>query len=187
MQALIIGWVFATFLQGVGGFGVPVAVIAPILVGLGFGPMAAVMIPSIGHGWAVTFGSLGSSFQALIASTGLSWEQLVGASALFLGIAGVVSVGWWRTPSATRQCGGFWVVLALGTIMAVTQLIVARSGLWNIGAFIAGIASLLVGIPLAGAHATTRITAGWTPALLVAISGYGAMIMIILAVQLSLP
>ena len=88
MQALIIGWVFATFLQGVGGFGVPVAVIAPILVGLGFTPLAAVVIPSIGHGAAVTFGSLGSSFQALIASTGMPWQQLVGPSALLLGIAG---------------------------------------------------------------------------------------------------
>ncbi len=61
LQALIIGWIFASFLQGVGGFGVPVAVIAPILVGLGFSPLAAVVIPSIGHGWSVTFGSLGSS------------------------------------------------------------------------------------------------------------------------------
>ena len=84
MQALIIGWVFASFLQGVGGFGVPVAVIAPILVGLGFTPLAAVLIPSIGHGWAVTFGSLGSSFQALMASTGLPGEQLAPAAALFL-------------------------------------------------------------------------------------------------------
>ena len=46
MQALIIGWVFASFLQGVGGFGVPVAVIAPILVGLGFTPLQAVVILS---------------------------------------------------------------------------------------------------------------------------------------------
>ena len=38
MQALLIGWIFASFLQGVGGFGVPTAVIAPILVGLGFSP-----------------------------------------------------------------------------------------------------------------------------------------------------
>jgi len=53
MQALIIGWIFASFLQGVGGFGVPVAVIAPLMVGLGFSPLAAVIIPSIGHGWAV--------------------------------------------------------------------------------------------------------------------------------------
>ena len=91
MQALIIGWVFATFLQGVGGFGVPVAVIAPILVGLGFTPLAAVIIPSIGHGWAVTFGSLGSSFAALMASTGLNADELAAPAAFFLGIAGIVT------------------------------------------------------------------------------------------------
>src|SRR4030042_2304117 len=30
MQALVIGWGFASFLQGVGGFGGPVAVVAPL-------------------------------------------------------------------------------------------------------------------------------------------------------------
>ena len=64
MQAILIGWVFASFLQGTGGFGVPVAITAPLLIGLGFSPLAAVVIPTIGHGWAVTFGSLGSSFNA---------------------------------------------------------------------------------------------------------------------------
>jgi lactate permease len=37
MQALVIGWGFAAFLQGVGGFGVPVAVVAPILLGIVMG------------------------------------------------------------------------------------------------------------------------------------------------------
>jgi lactate permease len=73
MQALIIGWAFASFLQGVGGFGVPVAVVAPILLGLGFAPMAAIIIPPLA---AVTVTlALGSSFQAC-ADTGaraLSW------------------------------------------------------------------------------------------------------------------
>ncbi len=87
MQAILIGWVFASFLQGTGGFGVPVAVTAPLLVGLGFSPLRAVLIPTIGHGWAVTFGSLGSSFNALITSTGLPAEYLAPASALFLGLA----------------------------------------------------------------------------------------------------
>jgi lactate permease len=59
MQALLIGWAFASFLQGVGGFGVPTAVTAPILVGLGFPPLAAVVVPSWER-WSVTFGSLGS-------------------------------------------------------------------------------------------------------------------------------
>ena len=38
------GWVFASFLQGVAGFGVPVAVVAPLLVTLGVKPVAAVVI-----------------------------------------------------------------------------------------------------------------------------------------------
>ena len=84
MQALLIGWVFASFLQGAGGFGVPVAVTAPILIGLGFTPLSAVVIPSIGHGWAVTFGSLGSSFNALLSATNLDVATLALASALFL-------------------------------------------------------------------------------------------------------
>jgi len=69
MQALLISWPFASFLQGVGGFGVPVAVTAPLLIGLGFTPLVAVVAPSLGHGWSVTFGSLGTSFQAMVAAS----------------------------------------------------------------------------------------------------------------------
>ena len=62
MQGLLLGWLFASFLQGMGGFGVPVAVAAPLLVGLGFSPVQAVIMACIGHGWAVNFGSLATSF-----------------------------------------------------------------------------------------------------------------------------
>ena len=31
-----LAWVFSAFLQGVAGFGVPIAVVAPLLLGLGF-------------------------------------------------------------------------------------------------------------------------------------------------------
>ncbi|WP_053362695.1 L-lactate permease [Bacillus sp. FJAT-27251] len=53
------GWVFSSFLQGVAGFGVPIAVVAPLLVGLGVKPIAAIVIPLIGHAWAKMFGTLG--------------------------------------------------------------------------------------------------------------------------------
>ena len=85
LQALVIGWAFASFLQGVGGFGVPVAVTAPILAGLGFSPLTAVLVPSIGHAWTVTFGSLASAFQALVAATGMPAALLAPASAAALG------------------------------------------------------------------------------------------------------
>ena len=58
------GWVFASFLQGIAGFGVPIAVVAPLLVGLGVKPLYAVVIPLIGHAWANLFGTLAVAWLA---------------------------------------------------------------------------------------------------------------------------
>ncbi len=70
-QALIIGWGFSSTIQGVTGFGVPVAVSAPLLVMLGVPPIRAAAMSLVGHGWAVTFGSLGSSYYTLQLVTGI--------------------------------------------------------------------------------------------------------------------
>jgi lactate permease len=187
MQAIIIGWVFASFLQGVGGFGVPVAVIAPILTGLGFTPLAAVIIPSIGHGWAVTFGSLGSSFQALMAATGLPAEQLSPSSAFFLSSSGLLvgfmvvhAAAGWR--SITRLV---FPILIFGFVMGVVQFLVVVAGLWTIGSFCAGLAGLVCVFPLArryrgdqNAHGPLDVNA-----LIIALAGYVGLIVIVLAVQ----
>lgn len=58
------GWVFASFFQGISGFGTPVAVAAPILVALGVRPVYAVAMTLIGHAWANMFGTLGVSWIA---------------------------------------------------------------------------------------------------------------------------
>lgn len=193
MLALIIGWVFASFLQGVGGFGVPVAVIAPILAGLGFTPLAAVVVPSIGHGWAVTFGSLGSSFQALMATTGLPEAQLAPPSALFLGISGIL-VG-----LMVAQAAGDWMavrrlfvpVVLIGTVMGLVQYLVVTTGLWNIGALSGSLAGLVVALPLALSRGKYRPLRDRGEdgefnlrALVVALSGYAILVVIILSVQL---
>src|SRR5688572_15294935 len=70
-QLLILSWLCASFLQGIAGYGVPVAVVTPLLIGLGFDPILSPVATGIAHGWAVTFGSAGSSFYTMIAVTGL--------------------------------------------------------------------------------------------------------------------
>lgn len=72
IQVIAIGWIFTSFLQGVTGFGVPVAVGAPLLVGIGVNPLWAVLIPLIGHAWANTFGTLAIAWDTLVAQTGLA-------------------------------------------------------------------------------------------------------------------
>lgn len=191
MQALIIGWIFASFLQGVGGFGVPVAVIAPILVGLGFSPLSAVVIPSLGHSWAVTFGSLGASFNAMMAATGLDWQVLASPAAIFLGITGIC-VGF----TAAYTAGGWKTIrrLALpifiiGVIMSTAQYLTVTLGFWSIGGLIGGTTGLLIGIPLAWKYKGNVKSPGmleWKP-LLISLAGYGVLVVLTLLIQLVPP
>jgi lactate permease len=77
IQVIAVGWVFVSFLQGVTGFGVPVAVGAPLLIGIGVNPIWAVLIPLIGHAWANTFGTLAIAWDTLVAQTNLTSNPVV--------------------------------------------------------------------------------------------------------------
>ncbi len=65
LRVLFIGWTFTSFLQSITGFGVPVAVAAPILVSLGVTPILAVVICILGHAWGGTFGTLAIAWDSL--------------------------------------------------------------------------------------------------------------------------
>ncbi len=81
-QALLIGWGFSSFIQGITGFGVPVAVAAPLLIMLGFSPARAAGMALVGHGWAVTFGSMGSSYYTIQLVTGIEGDVIAPHMAL---------------------------------------------------------------------------------------------------------
>jgi lactate permease len=68
VQAIIIAWLFGSFIEGASGFGTPAAVAAPLLLALGFPAMAAVMCGLIIQSTPVTFGALGTPL--LIGVTG---------------------------------------------------------------------------------------------------------------------
>ena len=59
IQVIIIAWLMVSFLEGAAGFGTPAAIAAPLLVGLGFPPLVAVICTLIGDSTAVTFGAVG--------------------------------------------------------------------------------------------------------------------------------
>lgn len=60
VQAIIIAWTFGAFIEGASGFGTPAAVVAPLLLALGFPALAAVMVGLIIQSTPVTFGALGT-------------------------------------------------------------------------------------------------------------------------------
>jgi lactate permease len=147
LQLLVLGWAFPSFIQGVCGFGVPVAVSAPLLVGLGFDPILAVVTALIGHSWSVTFGSLGSSYSVLVRLTDLDPTRLATFGALFLGMCCVL-VGFciahyyagWRGVKESVPA-----VLCLSITMAVVLNVMANFVTPYVASFTAGMAGLLVG------------------------------------------
>ena len=60
VQIVLLGFFLATFIEGAAGFGTPAAVVAPLLLGLGFPALAAVIAAIIGHIIAVTYGAVGT-------------------------------------------------------------------------------------------------------------------------------
>lgn len=60
IQVIIIVWLFGSFLEGAAGFGTPAAIVAPLLVALGFPALAAVVLGMMVQSTAVTFGAVGT-------------------------------------------------------------------------------------------------------------------------------
>jgi len=60
VQVVLVAFFLATFIEGAAGFGTPAAVVSPLLLGLGFPALAAVVVGLVGHVIAVTYGAVGT-------------------------------------------------------------------------------------------------------------------------------
>ncbi len=67
IQAIIISFMFGSFIEGAAGFGTPAALAAPLLVSLGFPPLAAVAVSLICDSSAVSFGAVGTPVSVAVA------------------------------------------------------------------------------------------------------------------------
>jgi lactate permease len=60
IQAIIISWLFGSFIEGAAGFGAPAAIVGPLLLSLGFPALAAAMVALIFNFTPVSFGAVGT-------------------------------------------------------------------------------------------------------------------------------
>ncbi len=90
VQAIIIAWLFGSFLEGTAGFGTPAALAAPLLLSLGFPALAAVMVALIANTTAVSFGAIGTptligigtslnlpTIEAAVETSGLTYDAFI--------------------------------------------------------------------------------------------------------------
>ena len=84
IQAIIIGFMFCSFIEGAAGFGTPAALAGPLLVSLGFPPVAAATVALICDSVAVSFGAIGTPVAQAILCLGpevaTEWQKVVEAN-----------------------------------------------------------------------------------------------------------
>jgi L-lactate permease len=136
LQALLIAFSFGALLEGIAGFGAPVAITASILASLGFEPVTAAVLALLANTAPVAFGSIGIpvvTLGALVApilhkdvtSTTLALSAMIGRqlplfSVLIPGYLIVVLAGWRRMREVLPA------VLVTGISFAVVQFLVSN-------------------------------------------------------------
>jgi lactate permease len=77
VQGLIIGYLFGAFVEGAAGFGTPAALAAPLLLALGYPPMAAAVLALVYNSFPVSFGGVGTP---VLLGVGPAIQQVVEAA-----------------------------------------------------------------------------------------------------------
>lgn len=105
VQVVLIAWLFGSFIEGASGFGTTAAIVAPLLVALGFPAMGAVMVGMMIQSAAVEFGAVGTpvlvgvtnglssaELDTQLAAVGISFEEyrtlIVQRSVILQGVIG---------------------------------------------------------------------------------------------------
>ncbi|MEX5258805.1 L-lactate permease [Kocuria sp. CPCC 205263] len=117
IQAIIIGWLFGSFIEGVSGFGTTAAVVAPLLLAMGFPAMAAVMVGLIVQSTPVSFGAVGTPILVGVAN-GLGGDPAVAERVEVLGVTMpefVNSIGFYT--AAMHGIVGILIPLILVTLL----------------------------------------------------------------------
>ena len=128
VQVILIAFSLGSFLEGVAGFGTPVAITAAILIQLGFRPVQASGLALIANTAPVAFGSLGIPITTLAQVTGLDplvLSKMVGRQLPFFSVI----VPFWVVFALAgwRGLWGIWpAALTAGVAFAVPQFLVSN-------------------------------------------------------------
>lgn len=180
LQALLVGWLLALFFEGAAGFGTPVALAAPILVGLGFAPVHAVVLALLGHAAGVSFGALGTPVLAQVALTGLDAVDIAWRTALLHTLLGGVLMAFFvRTLAASGHAPSLgWAALAAAGFLLPSLALAAL-----VGPELATLGGALIGGALFVVVLRRRSGSGHVPGLARALAPYAVLVALVVATR----
>jgi lactate permease len=194
LQVLLVAWFFGLFIEGAAGFGTPVALGAPLLVGLGYGPVRAVAMALVGHAAGVSFGAVGTPALAQAEVTGLDPVALAGATAaLHVPLAAVLLVALLRladdAPLSRADLGRAGLALGCFALPFLGLATLAGPELATLGGALAGAAAFVALIRRAAPAAAPSPGArtGAAPGLAADLAPYLVIVLLVLASRLIAP
>lgn len=157
IQAILIAYSFGGLIEGMAGFGTPVAISAALMIGSGFKPLYAAGLALIANTAPVAFGSLGIPITTLSTVTGLDEMKISQMAGRQLPFFSVIVPAWLVVAmSGWQGLKGVWpAVLVSGGSFAAVQF--AISNFW-------GPTLVDVGAGLTSLVATTLLLKVWQPA-----------------------
>jgi len=73
---VVLAWMLSPLVENLAGFGIPIAIVAPMLILLGVVPVRAVAAVAVGHSWAVTMSGMALAFRTMIDITGMQESEV---------------------------------------------------------------------------------------------------------------
>jgi len=180
LQALLVAFAFGAFIEGVAGFGTPVAVAAAMLVGLGFTPFYAAAICLLANTAPVAFGSIGIPVTTLAVTTGLPLDRLSASVgricapvSLFVPAYLIVVMSGWKGLRAVLPAAALCGIVFAGMQFAISNFVGAQ--LTDLLASMAAMVSLVLlfrfwkprgsatGSRPAPTHTAWQVAHAWAP------------------------
>lgn len=129
---VLVAFFFGLFFEGAAGFGTPVALAAPLLVGLGLPAERALVFALVGHAAGVSFGAIGTPVAAQAALVGLDAQGLAAVPALLTASAAwllLARVSWHgRSPAVTVVAYGAFVAPFLAVALLLGPALPTLAG-----------------------------------------------------------
>lgn len=178
-------WMLTALLENLAGFGMPMAIAAPMMIAMGVSPVTAVAASAIGHTWAVSMGGMALAFRTMMDIVGINPGEVFPTAAILLGVT-ILLTGL-AVALVLKQLHYWKRIMVLSVLVALTQYLVGLGGVIPLSSFTAAIVGILGGYLLARFRSKEKPSITPSPQLKGGLLSYGFLFASIIVVSLIRP
>ncbi|MFA6005648.1 MAG: L-lactate permease [Patescibacteria group bacterium] len=123
IQALLLAWFLESFFEGTAGFGAPLTIVAPLLVGIGLAPMQALVVTLLGNSASGIFGAAGTPIRTGLAGLPILNVPLYAATLNLVGFLVPVFMLWTVTRSQKKENVQFFEALPFALVSGLAFVV----------------------------------------------------------------